>query len=56
MVWDTSVSTSKALSALIDCNSFLPEGRRRYRMQTAVSQQDKRADNFISTDVQQGAA
>lgn len=40
---DTFVLTSKALSALIDCNSSLPEGRRHYWMQQeeAVSQQHK---------------
>lgn len=35
MVWDTFGLTSKALSALIDCNSSPPEGRQRYRRQTA---------------------
>ncbi len=35
MVWDTFASTSKALSALIDCNSFLPEGKQHYSRQTA---------------------
>lgn len=32
---DTFVLTSKALLALIDCNSSLPEGRQCYRRQTA---------------------
>lgn len=35
MVTDTSVLTSKACSALIDCNSSLPEGKCRRRRQTA---------------------